>query len=448
MTICINNASRACPLILVRDSRGLRRSPVLVLPGKKASMSRIEKVQPKGLARLTAPYTHSEVLRNRTFLAVSLSVFVSYVGIGMITPVRVLYAESRGASLTIIGAMATSYLISNFAFQYPVGWLADRWGRKPVMMISLLSQAALTAIYLPITDPGLFVVLRFVEGIAAAGMLPAARALIVDSVPQEQQGEAYGIFGAIFSASFLLGPGLGGLLASSTYTGAFIGAIAFRLIGAFVVLFLIRPSARSVMAQEQEQRRAALPYKALLTRPLVGAYIIAFGDYLWLGFDITLTPLWMHDHLGASVVLIGIAYMAWSLPNTILSPLGGRLSDRKRRSLLILIFGLAQVPLYIAYGMTTMILLIILLFAIHGAVYAFIQPAVDAHVAFWSDSHVRARVQGTYATFGLIGSFIGASGFTVLYTVNFRLPIMTMGICYGVCVLIGFALIRSNEREA
>lgn len=413
-------------------------------------MSRIERVQPKGIARLTAPYTNSEVLRNRVFLAVSLSVFVSYVGIGMITPVRVLYAESRGASLAIIGAMATSYLISNFAFQYPVGWLADRWGRKPVMMISLLSQAALTAIYLPITDPVLFVVLRFVEGIAAAGMLPAARALIIDSVPQEQQGEAYGIFGAIFSASFLLGPGLGGLLASSAYTGAFIGAIAFRLIGALAVLFLIRQPVRSVMAQEQEQekRSATFPSKSLFTLPLVGAYIIAFGDYLWLGFDITLTPLWMHDHLGASVALIGLAYMAWSLPNTILAPLGGRLADRKRRSLLILIFGLAQVPLYIAYGLMTMMLPIIILFIIHGAVYAFIQPAVDAHVAFWSESNVRARVQGTYSTFGLIGSFIGASGFTVLYTINFRLPLMIVGLCYGVCVLIGFALIRINERKA
>ena len=410
-------------------------------------MSRMEKVQPKGIARLTAPFTSSEVLRNRTFLAVSLSVFVSYVGIGMITPVRVLYAESRGASLAIIGAMATAYLISNFAFQYPAGWLADRWGRKPVMMISLLSQAVLAAIYLPITDPVLFVVLRFVEGIAAAGMLPSARALIVDSVPQEQQGEAYGIFGAIFSASFLLGPGLGGLLASSAYTGAFIGAVVFRLIGALVVLFMIRQPARSVLSQEQEKRSATLPYKALFTLPLVGAYIIAFGDYLWLGFDITLTPLWMHDHLGASVVLIGIAYMAWSLPNTILSPLGGRLADRKRRSLLILIFGLAQVPLYIAYGLITMMLAIIILFIIHGAVYAFIQPAVDAHVAFWSDSHVRARVQGTYSTIGLIGSFIGASGFTALYTINFRLPIMTMGLCYGICLLIGFALIRINERR-
>ncbi len=61
------------------------------------------------------------MLRNRTLLAVSLTVCAAYVGVGMVGPVRVLYAQSRGASLVIIGAMASSYLISNFVFQYPVG---------------------------------------------------------------------------------------------------------------------------------------------------------------------------------------------------------------------------------------------------------------------------------------------------------------------------------------
>jgi MFS family permease len=212
---------------------------------------------------------------------------------------------------------------------------------------------------------------------------------------------------------------------------------------------MIRPPAQSSVVQEQAQKKrsAALPYRALFTLPLIGAYIIAFGDYLWLGFDITLTPLWMHDHLGASVALIGIAYMAWSLPNTILAPFGGRLADRKRRSLLILIFGLAQVPLYLSYGLITMMLAIIVLFAIHGAVYAFIQPAVDSYVASWSGSDVRARVQGMYSTIGLIGSFLGASGFTALYNLNFRLPMITMGLGYGTCLLIGAALIRLNERR-
>ena len=54
----------------------------------------------------------------------------------------------------------------------------------------------------------------------------------------------------------------------------------------------------------------------------------------------------------------------------------------------------------------------------------------------------RARVQGLYSSFGLAGAFAGANGFSVLYDVDYRLPLFTMGIAFAVCVLIGGALVR------
>src|SRR5215813_9981165 len=93
------------------------------------------------------------MLRNRVLLAVSLAVGTAYIGIGMVGPVRVLYAEQQGASLEIISAMASAYLIANFVAQYPSGWLSDRWGRKRLMVGGLLVQGGLSAIYLLITDP-------------------------------------------------------------------------------------------------------------------------------------------------------------------------------------------------------------------------------------------------------------------------------------------------------
>jgi MFS family permease len=384
------------------------------------------------------------MLRNRTLLAISLAVCAAYTGIGMVVPVRVLYAQSRGASLAIIGAMASAYLISNFVFQYPCGWLADRWGRKRVMIIGLFVQALLSLLYLVITDPIAFVVLRFVEGIAAAALLPSARALIVDVVPAEKRGEAYGIFGAFFNAGFLLGPGIGGLLASTGYASAFIGAAIFRIVAIAIALFMI-PNVKKESSTIGATTHA-IPFRVLFSLPLVGAYILAFGDYLYLGFDLTLTPLWMHDHLGASVAMIGVAYMAWSIPNIICSPLGGRLADRKRRSLLIAIFGLAQVPIYLLYGLASMIIFVVVLFAIHGTFYAFIQPAVDAHVASASgNSAIRARVQSMYSTVGLVGAFFGANVLSPLYGINFRLPLFSMGILFGLCVIAGSILVRLSE---
>src|SRR3989440_5928557 len=153
----------------------------------------------------------------------------------------------------------------------------------------------------------------------------------------------------------------------------------------------------------------------------------------------------MHDRLGGSVAVIGIAYVAWAIPNIVLSPIGGRIADRVRRSWIIFICGLAQGPLYLIYGLANAALLVVVLFAIHGVVYAFMQPAVDAHVATSSESDMRARVQGLYATIGLIGAFVGASGFSPLYSINFRLPLFVMGAAFGICVLIGGTLIRVSE---
>jgi len=386
------------------------------------------------------------MLRNRTLLAVSLAVCASYTGIGMVVPVRVLYAQSRGASLAIIGAMASSYLISNFLFQYPSGWLADHWGRKPMMILSLFAQAILSAVYLWISDPVMFVVLRFAEGAVAAAFLPSARALITDAVPSAKRGEAFGIFSAFFNIGFLLGPALGGLLAATGYASAFIGAVIFRLVAIVIVITMIH--VRIQTSQEAQAVARPVSLRTLFKIALAGAYILTFGDFLYIGFDISLTPLWMHDHLGAAVTVIGFAYMMWAIPTIIVSPIGGRVADRRRRSTLILIFGLAQVPLYAIYGSANTFLPVIIAFVIHGVVYSFMQPAVDAHLASSSMAGARARIQGLFSAFGLAGGFVGATGSSLFYVLNFRLPLYTIGVAFGICVLTGGILVRISESRS
>lgn len=385
------------------------------------------------------------MLRNRTLLAISLVVAVTYTGIGMVVPVRILYAQSRGASLGVIGAMASSFLLANFLFQYPTGWLADRWGRKPLMLWGLAVQVVLTFNYLAVTDPVAFVVLRFVEGAVAASILPSARALIVDTVPAEQRGAAYGIFSAFFNAGFLLGPALGGVMASLGYASVFIGSGLLRLLALLLVLILVHDERHGDQAARDQAPKA--PWRALLTLPLVGTYILTAGDSLFLGFDLTLVPLWMRHHLGAAVAAIGLAYAVWALPNILCSPLGGRLADRRRRSSLILVFGLAQVPLYTGYGLLTTLVPVIILFGVHGFVYALMQPAVDATLAAASPPTARARAQGVYSAVGLASAFVAANALSALYGLNYRLPLFVMAAGFGLCVLVGGTLIRLSERR-
>jgi MFS family permease len=391
------------------------------------------------------------MIRNRTLLAVSFVVAAAYTGIGMVAPVLVLYARQRGSSLAIVGAMASIYLVSNFMAQYPTGWLADHWGRRNMMILGLSTQTLLSLAYIFVADPVLFVILRCIEGLAAASVLPSARALIADAVPEDQRGRAFGFFGASFNFGFLLGPAIGGVLAVTGYTSAFWGAALCRLAGLVIVLLFVPavvPGSHTDADVATTKRRSGAELRrAIFRAPLIGAYILAFGDYLYIGFDMALMPLWMHDHLGASAAVIGLFYVAWAIPGIILAPIGGRFADRGRRSRLILIFGLAQVPIYIAYGLANTAWLVVGLSAVQAVVYAWVQPAVDAHVALASPRVARARVQGVYSTIGLIGAFVGANLLTPLYTLDFRLPLFALGAGYGACVLVGGLLIRRAERR-
>lgn len=385
------------------------------------------------------------MLRSRQFLAVCLAVGISFIGLGMVVPVRVLYAQSQGASLAVIGAMASSFLLSSFLFQYPAGWLADLWGRRRLMVIGLGLQAAVSLVYLVVTNPLAFVGLRFLEGMVAASVLPSARALVADVIPEERRGEAYGLFSAFLNAGFMLGPALGGLLATFGYAPAFVGSAVFRALALGLVLALVRADHRALPGDRERTR--AVPRRALFSLPLIGVYTLMFGDSLFFGFELTVLPLWMRHRLGASVVLIGVAYAFWGVSSVLMSPFGGRVADRVRRSWLIFVFGLLQLPLYALYGMANAALLVVIGFGVHGLVYAFIQPAVDASLAAASPPDARARAQGLYSASGQLGAFVAANGLSLLYAVNFRLPMFVMGAGYGVCVLLGGMLVRRSEAH-
>jgi MFS family permease len=385
-------------------------------------------------------------LRNRTLVAICTAVGISMLGIGMVVPVRVLYAQSRGASLAIIGAMASAFLLSNFIFQYPVGWLADFWGKRRIMMIGLVGACGLTVLYLVVADPLLFVVLRFIEGIFSAGVMSSARAILADEIREDERGQAFGIYGAFMNAGFLLGPALGGLLAATGYAPTFLISVVFRLAAVLIVVRFVPVAPR--VRPETRAEAAAVPRRALWTMPLIGAYILFFGDNLYFGFDLTLAPLWLKHHVGATITLIGLSYAVWALPNVILTPIGGRIADRMRRSTLILVFGALQIPCYIAFGLLNSIGVAMVVFAIHGAVYAMMQPAVDANLAAFSPPAARARAQGLYSALGMVGAFLAANTLSYLYGINFRLPLFVMAVGFGLCVLIGGVMVRvAEERE-
>jgi MFS family permease len=104
---------------------------------------------------------------------IALGLFILLVGIGAIVPVRTIYAREHGSSMAELGMMASGFLLGQFLFQLPGGWLSDRWGRKPLLIAGIVTSGLISFLFLANDNPWYFIALRFVEGAAGGAVMPA-----------------------------------------------------------------------------------------------------------------------------------------------------------------------------------------------------------------------------------------------------------------------------------
>ena len=154
---------------------------------------------------------------SRPLLVIFLTVFVNLVGFGIIIPLLPFYAQTFGASPLVIGLLFASFSLSQLIATPALGALSDRWGRRPVLIFSLLGTVvSFVMLALAHTLAVLFIA-RIVDGLSG-GNITTARAYIADVTEPHERAKAYGFLGAAFGLGFIVGPGLAGLFATISYT--------------------------------------------------------------------------------------------------------------------------------------------------------------------------------------------------------------------------------------
>jgi MFS family permease len=205
---------------------------------------------------------------------------VSSTGGSMVWPFLSSYLKERLAvPLTTVTLLLTVHSVMGILFSFVAGVLADRIGRKGVMVVSLFSGVLY---YLLMGQSGsLFyygVLLAFwgaLNPLYAIG----ANAMIADLVPAEHRMDAYSYIRIVHNAGVAIGPILGGLLAGVSINGAFYGAaVAFLVFGLFIS-FLIR---------ETLQKPTRLQEQAEIRSPQTGSgFSYLFKDRVFIGFVIS-----------------------------------------------------------------------------------------------------------------------------------------------------------------
>ena len=154
---------------------------------------------------------------SRPLLVIFLTIFVNLVGFGIIVPLLPFYAETFGASPFVIGLLFASFSLSQLIAAPVLGELSDRWGRRPVLILSLIGTAISFAMLALAGSLFMLFAARIVDGLSG-GNITTARAYIADVTSEDERPRAYGLLGAAFGLGFIVGPALGGAFSAISYT--------------------------------------------------------------------------------------------------------------------------------------------------------------------------------------------------------------------------------------
>jgi multidrug resistance protein len=147
-------------------------------------------------------------------------VFVDLVGFGMIIPILPLYAQRFQANEWQIGILLASYSFMQFLGAPFLGWLSDRFGRRPVLFCSLIGTLIGYVLMAGANSLSMLFAARILAGIAGASVGTAA-ACITDITPPESRSKGLGLIGAAFGVGFVLGPAIGGVLSHFSVVAPF-----------------------------------------------------------------------------------------------------------------------------------------------------------------------------------------------------------------------------------
>jgi MFS transporter, DHA1 family, tetracycline resistance protein len=166
---------------------------------------------------------------SRPLFIIFLTTFVNLVGFGIIIPLLPFYAQTFGASPLAIGLLFAAFSLSQLIASPLLGHLSDRWGRRPVLIFSLLGTVVSFVMLALANSLAMLFVARVVDGLSG-GNITTARAYIADVSTEENRAKAFGLLGAAFGLGFIVGPALGAAFSHISYTAPIWAAAVITIV--------------------------------------------------------------------------------------------------------------------------------------------------------------------------------------------------------------------------
>ncbi len=187
----------------------------------------------------------SQLSMKKPIVVIFITIFIDMLGFGIIIPILPIFSKELGAENYQVGLIAMSYPIMNFLFAPFWGSLSDRFGRRPIILGSVLITTVAYLIFSQSVNLWILLVSRILSGIGSAN-LSVAQAYVADVTRLEERTKSMGMIGAAFGLGFIIGPTTGGYLKSMSSYGHVdwvgYGAAAICLVNLVLAYFFLPES--------------------------------------------------------------------------------------------------------------------------------------------------------------------------------------------------------------
>ncbi len=342
---------------------------------------------------------------SRPLLVIFLTIFVNLVGFGIIIPLLPFYAETFGASPLVIGLLFASFSISQLVASPLLGDLSDRWGRRPVLIFSLLGTVVSFMMLALAHSLAMLFAARIVDGLSG-GNITTARAYIGDVTTDENRARAFGMLGAAFGLGFIVGPGLSGLFAHISYTAPIWAAAAITLLAVVLAWVWLPETVHRVHAV------AGSPWKNLKelgARPNL-RLLFTIDFIYWASFAVyqTTFALFVSRRFGfdaaeTGYLLAGVGVLGVFIQGVLVGHLARRIGERN-----LLTIGLLFAAASLAGTAMARSEPVFLALLVPGAIgMGFCNPSLISLVSGAGGRHEQGRVQGAAGALESLGRTIG-----------------------------------------
>lgn len=389
------------------------------------------------------------MFKNKTLLIIALIAFVNMLGYGIVIPILYGYSKKFGLSDFQNGLLFAAFSIFQFASTPIIGRMSDKYGRRPLLLISIIGTALSFFIMAAAQNAVWLFAARALDGLTA-GNIPVAFAVISDSTRVEDRPRAFGLIGSAFSFGFVFGPAISAFTVGISQSVPFIIAGAITVI-AVILTGLYLPETNKHMGEVKQGKLFdfAKLYRTLFD-PNVGAtflisllFFLAFAAALIYGFQpFTLKILRVSQSQNAILFTI-FGVVGLISQNFIVHRVSKRFGVKKAFSTGILLTAVSLFIMYLSRSLEIFIAASIIM----GVFNSIVQTLIPSILSQEADAKSQGSIMGLNSSYQSIGMIFGPILGGLVATIAVPLPFAVGAVLILGCYFLSFRVLRPGIKK-